>query len=187
MEDRKNVYAVVMAIAVVGLLLSCVAGALAGGLAGLLVGRSQAQTAAERALEGVLPEQLFREMPWLEEELPVPLPEFEEEMPPFEMPRGGMTGALITQVVSDTPAEDAGLRVGDIITAIDLIPVDANHPLADVVAQYEPGDRVTLTIWRSGQIEEILITLGEHPDTAGQPYLGIYYRMRGPNLRTPGS
>ena len=183
MEDRKNVYAMVIAIAVVGLLLSCVAGALAGGLAGLLVGRSQARITAERAGDEGLLEDLLEQMPRFEEEIPVP----EEDVEPFVLPRGGMQGALITQVVSDTPAEDAGLQVGDIITAVDLIPVNANHQLADVLAQYEPGDRVTLTVWRSGESEEILVTLGEHPDVDGAPYLGIYYRMRGPNLRTPGS
>lgn len=175
MEEQKNVYTIVIVIAVVGLLLSCVAGALAGGVAGLLVGRSQARNVVERSFEGILPGQPFEEMPW-----------FEEEMPPFDMPPAGMRGALITQVVSDTPAERAGLQVGDVITAVDRTPVDANHQLADVLAQYEPGDRVTLTVSRSGEIEAILVTLGEHPDAGGEPYLGIYYRMRGPNLRTPG-
>ncbi|MEJ2207691.1 MAG: PDZ domain-containing protein [Anaerolineae bacterium] len=182
MEDRKNVYALVAAIAVIGLLLSCVAGALAGGLAGLFVSRRQAQTTAERVMERGAFDDLFDQMPWLQEEVPLP----EQDAEPFVMPRGGMAGALVTQVVSGTPADDAGLRVGDLITAVDRIPVDANHQLADVLAQYEPGDRVTLTVWHSGATDEILVTLGEHPDANGEPYLGIYYRMRGANLRAPG-
>jgi membrane-associated protease RseP (regulator of RpoE activity) len=187
MEEKKNVYALVIVIAVVGLLLSCVAGALAGGLVGLLAGRSQAQIAVERALEGGLPERPFQQMPWFQEEIPVPVPEPGDELPPFEMPPTGMRGALITQIVPGTPAEQSALRVGDIITAVDLTPVDPNHQLSDIMAQYVPGDRVTLTVWRSGQSEAILVTLDEHPDAPGEPYLGIYYRMRGPNLRTPGS
>jgi membrane-associated protease RseP (regulator of RpoE activity) len=183
MEDRKNVYVTVIAIAVVGLLLSCVAGALAGGLAGLLVGRHQARTTTERTVEEGVLGNLFDQMPWLEDEVPLP----EEDVEPFVMPRGSVQGALVTQVVSDTPAEDAGLQMGDIITSVDLTPVDANHQLADVLAQYKPGDRVTLTVWRSGGSEEVLVILGENPDAAGEPYLGIYYRMRGPNMRTPGS
>jgi membrane-associated protease RseP (regulator of RpoE activity) len=185
MEERKNLYAVVIAIAIVGLLLSCVAGALAGGVAGLLTGRRQAQLAAERALQEAVPEGPFGLMPWLEEQIPAPMPEQEEEPQPFEMPPMGMRSALVTQVLPDTPAEEAGLRAGDIITAVDRTPVDANHDLADVVAQYEPGDRVTLTIWRGGQSETIRVELGDNPDARGKPYLGIRYRRMGPNLNSP--
>lgn len=175
MEEKKNLYAVVIAIAVVGLLLSCVAGALAGGVAGLLVGRSQARTVTEDTL------------PWVEELEPLPVPEQEDELPPFDLPPTGMMGALITEVLPGTPAEEAGLRAGDVITAIDRTPVNPTHQLSDVVAQYEPGDRTTLTIWRGGQRETVRIRLGEHPDLDGAPYLGIRYRMMGPRFNQPGS
>lgn len=182
MEERKNLTAVVIAVAVVGLLLSCVAGAMAGGVVGFLVARQQARTVAEGALEGSLPEWLLRQLPQLEEELPLPVPELEDEFPPL-----GMRGALVTEVLAGTPAEEAGLRAGDIITAVDSTPVDPVHELADVMAQYEPGDRVTLTIWRMGQTETIRVVLGEHPDVEGAPYLGIGYRMRGPGPWRQGS
>lgn len=175
MEERKNLYAIVIAIAVVGLLLSCVAGALAGGVAGLLVGRSQTRGVAEG------------DRPWIEEPVPVPMPEQRDELPPFEMPPVGMRGALITEVLPGTPAEEAGLRADDVITAVDRIPINPNHPLSDVIAQYEPGDRVTLTIWRGGQRETLRVRLGEHPDLGGGPYLGIRYRMRAPSFNEPGS
>jgi membrane-associated protease RseP (regulator of RpoE activity) len=175
MEERKNLTVVVIVIAIVGLLLSCVAGAVAGGLTGYLVARREARVVAGGTLGGTLPERLLEEIPWLEEELPLPTPGVEEEFPWL-----GMRGALITEVLAGTPAEEAGLSAGDIITAVDSTPVDPIHELSEVLAQYEPGDRVTLTIWRAGDGETMRVTLGEHPDVAGAPYLGIRYRMRGP-------
>jgi S1-C subfamily serine protease len=172
--ERKNLTGVVIVIAIAGLLLSCVAGALAGGVTGFLVARRQARSVAGGALVGSLPERLLRQMPWLEEGVPLPTPEVEGESPLV-----GMRGALITEVLAATPAEEAGLRAGDIITTVDRTPVNRLHELADVLAQYEPGDRVTLTIWRAGQSETIRVILGENPDVTGSPYLGIRYRMRG--------
>lgn len=180
MPESKNLYTMVIAIAVVGLLLSCVAGALAGGLVGLLVGRNQARIVAERALQSGVPGRL------LEEQVPVPAPESEDELPPFGMPPMGRRGALILDVLPGTPAEEAGLQPGDILTAVDRTPVDATHQLADVLAQYEPGDRISLTVWRLGQEERIRVILGEASDDPGRPYLGIRYRMMGPNLNAPG-
>jgi S1-C subfamily serine protease len=173
-EKRKNLTAVVIAIAIVGLLLSCVAGALAGGVAGFLVARREARSVAAGAVEGSLPQRLLRQMPWLEEGVPLPTPEAGDEYPLL-----GMRGALITEVLVGTPAEAAGLRAGDIITAVDQTPVNPLHELSDVLAQYEPGDRVTLTIWRAGESETVRVVLGEAPDAAGTPYLGIRYGMRG--------
>jgi serine protease Do len=112
---------------------------------------------------------------WLEEEPPLLTPETEDDS---ILP--DRRGALITEVLVGTPAEDAGLRAGDIITAVDRTPVNLIHELSSVLAQYEPGDRVTLTIWRLGRSETIPVILGEHPEVAGAPYLGIRYRLRAP-------
>lgn len=176
MEERKNVSGLVIAIAIVGLLLGCVAGALAGGVTGFLVARREARVVTQRALEGSLPERLWGQMPWLEEDVPLPAPESEGQTP-----FSNMRGAVVTEVLADTPAEEAGLRAGDVITAVDRTPVNRLHELSDVLAQYEPGDRVTLTIWRAGQTVTTRVILGEHPDVAGAPYLGIRYRMRAPS------
>jgi len=75
------------------------------------------------------------------------------------------------------PAEQAGLRVGDVILAIDRTPINRMHPLADVISQYEPGDRITLRLQRDGEEQSVRVILGEHPDRAGWPYLGIRFEM----------
>jgi S1-C subfamily serine protease len=102
------------------------------------------------------------------------------------MPPAGTEGTIVVEVIRDTPAYEAGLQAGDIILAIDRMPVDAWHTLPDAIRQYEPGDRITVRFWRAGQIESVRVKLGEHPDNPGQAYLGIYFEtLGGPDLERP--
>lgn len=70
-------------------------------------------------------------------------------------------GALITEVVEDSPAAEAGLQVDDIVTAVDGDVVDAERTLRDRLLAYEPGDTVTLTVLRGGETLEVEVTLDE--------------------------
>jgi S1-C subfamily serine protease len=89
--------------------------------------------------------------------------------------------------VAGTPAEQAGLRTGDVIVAVDDVPIDRNHPLPDVLAQYRPGERVTIGVWRAGEQQTVRITLGENPDDPTLAYLGVRYRMNlEPDYNLPG-
>ena len=91
--------------------------------------------------------------------------------------RGLVDGALIVTVVEDGPAAQAGLQEGDRITAVDGQALDAENSLADLIASYQPGDGVTLTVERpGGESLEIVAVLGEHPEKAGVAYLGVEYR-----------
>ncbi len=69
-------------------------------------------------------------------------------------------GAEITEVFDDTPAAEAGLEVGDIITAVDGDTVDEEHTLSDRLYAYEEGDTVTLSVLREGEEIEIEVELG---------------------------
>lgn len=87
-------------------------------------------------------------------------------------------GAQIMEVVDDSPASVAGLQVGDVITAVDGKELDGETSLADVIAGYQPGDVVGLTVARADAGEETLeldVTLGENPDDAARAFLGIRY------------
>src|SRR5918993_5672791 len=55
------------------------------------------------------------------------------------------SGALVKQVIPGSPARDAGVRKGDIITALGDAPVVGYGDLLGALRDYEPGDRVTLT------------------------------------------
>lgn len=64
-------------------------------------------------------------------------------------------------VESGSPADLAGVREGDVITAVDGTPVDDAHALALLVSSHKPGDRVSLTIIRGVQTLTISVVLGE--------------------------
>ncbi len=70
-------------------------------------------------------------------------------------------GAYVTQVAANSPAAQAGLRRGDIILQIGEHPIDATHSYLNALFAYRPGDRVTVKIWREGQVLEIPVTLSE--------------------------
>jgi S1-C subfamily serine protease len=73
-------------------------------------------------------------------------------------------GALILDVLPDTPAEDAGLLVDDIIVAVDGDTVDIEHTLSDRLYAYEAEDRVILTVVRGEETLEIgAVLAANHP------------------------
>jgi serine protease Do len=61
--------------------------------------------------------------------------------------------------VEDSPADEAGLEQGDIITAVDGEAVTTPTELVDVVSATEPGDTLTLTVERDGETLEIESTV----------------------------
>jgi S1-C subfamily serine protease len=72
------------------------------------------------------------------------------------------TGA-IEGVKSGTPAADAGIQNGDIITKIGDRVLDDEHPLDATLSQYSPGDVVPVTVLRGGQSITLNVTLGTRP------------------------
>jgi serine protease Do len=70
-------------------------------------------------------------------------------------------GVYITDIYANSPASQAGLRVGDIITAIDNTSLDDTHEYLNTLFQYSAGDAVTLTVNRNGQSSQVQVTLGE--------------------------
>lgn len=69
-------------------------------------------------------------------------------------------GARINAVRGASPAARAGLRVQDMITAINGQPVDLSHQLTNLVERYQPGDIVRLTIQRSRRTLVVFAQLG---------------------------
>ncbi len=76
------------------------------------------------------------------------------------------TGALVQRVVRESPAEQAGIRVGDVITRIDGRPVRQVEDIADYLDSAKAvGETVTLEVWRDGETFNLEVTLGEWPET----------------------
>jgi serine protease Do len=103
-------------------------------------------------------------------------------------------GALVSQVMPDSPAAKAGLQPGDVIRQIDGKPVVASADLPAVVGMATPGDKVKLQVWRDGKAREVIATLGtaQDPKTAdagpdsngvdaGQGRLGLALRPLQPD------
>ena len=72
-------------------------------------------------------------------------------------------GALLGAVESGSPAEEAGLQDGDIVTAVDGDPVTDATDLTAAVRGNAPGDRVAITYTRDGEDNEVEVTLGTLP------------------------
>jgi S1-C subfamily serine protease len=70
-------------------------------------------------------------------------------------------------VVAGSPAEVAGIQAGDIITAVDGLPVDDVNPLDLQVLRFAPGDLVTFDVLRDGENMQLEATLGERPVDLG--------------------
>jgi putative serine protease PepD len=73
------------------------------------------------------------------------------------------SGAQVSQVVSGSPADKAGLKAGDVITAVSGTTISGADELTAAVGSRAPGDAVTLTIDRSGSTKTITVTLGTRP------------------------
>ncbi len=89
------------------------------------------------------------------------------DLPPSEVERLNLPvrqGTLIVEVTPDGPAERAGLRVDDVITAVDSEPM---HGIADVIAYLvrytRPGQSVELSVIRNGRQIVLSVVLGERP------------------------
>ena len=72
-------------------------------------------------------------------------------------------GALIQDIVSESPAAAADLRPDDVIVAVEGNPLDSWEDLLGIVAEREPGQRVRLTIMRGTSRLDPQVTLGIRP------------------------
>ncbi len=70
-------------------------------------------------------------------------------------------GVYVVEVVPKSPADQAGLRHGDIIVQIDDTPLDEKHPFINALFDHQPGETVTLTLYRGQEKMTLKVTLGE--------------------------
>ena len=94
------------------------------------------------------------------------------------------TGALISEVVPGSPADKAGLQGGDsgadskiefqgrtyktggdVIVAVDGHKLESENDLSRLIAEHQPGDKVTLQIIRDGEQQDVEVTLGTRPSS----------------------
>jgi len=75
-------------------------------------------------------------------------------------PTDGSSGALVSDVVAGSPADEAGVQIGDQIVSVAGEPIKAMEDLAAQIQLYRPGDSVELGITRNGSQVSTTVTLG---------------------------
>jgi serine protease Do len=75
-----------------------------------------------------------------------------------------VVGALVDDIIKDSPAEKAGIEPGDVILELDGKPVNSSNDLQSLVAQRRAGDKVNLKIWRDGKSISKSVTLKKRDD-----------------------
>lgn len=73
---------------------------------------------------------------------------------------GVPVGALILSVTPGGPGSAAGLLPGDVVTAVGITPIDADHPFDPTVLGLAPGEQVTLTVSTDGRSRTVQLTVG---------------------------
>ena len=72
-------------------------------------------------------------------------------------------GAIISQVIKNSPAEDAGVEEQDVIIAVDGVKVADSSNLKNLISSGRPDDKTKLTVIRDGHERNLIVTLGTRP------------------------
>ncbi len=90
-------------------------------------------------------------------------------------------GALVTAVDEDSPAEKAGLKAGDVITAIDGEDVEDSEDISEIISEHKKGDNVNIIVVRNNRRVRVTAELDETKDFfSSMPRAFAYH---GPNIR----
>jgi serine protease Do len=73
-------------------------------------------------------------------------------------------GALVSQVESGGPADDAGLKPGDVILAVNGHDIERSSELPPLVAAIKPGQQATVSIWRDKSEKTVRVKIAELED-----------------------
>ncbi len=79
----------------------------------------------------------------------------------FKLPE--IRGALITEVFRGTPADKAGIKLGDILIAVEGTPVTDSSSMLNLVAALNPGKQATFKVVRSQQETDVKVVVGRRP------------------------
>jgi serine protease Do len=78
-------------------------------------------------------------------------------------PGQDQSGASLPAITPDSPAAKAGIKDGDIVTSIEGMTIDTEHPLDSIITRFAPGRTVTVEVLRGGTTVKLQVTLGTRP------------------------
>ena len=84
-----------------------------------------------------------------------------DDVPQAAQQYGVPAGAEVLAILDGSGADNGGLQVGDIITAVNGTEVSGSSDLQSAVSQFSAGDTVTLSIYRNGETTTVDVTLDE--------------------------
>jgi serine protease Do len=90
----------------------------------------------------------------------------------------GVGPARITKVDADSPAEAAGLKVGDMVVAVDGQAIAQDIDFFVEMMEKKSGEDVTLTVLREGKRHKFVVRLGERPSGTEQAWRKLGMRLR---------
>ncbi|MGQ0750315.1 MAG: DegQ family serine endoprotease [Betaproteobacteria bacterium] len=70
-------------------------------------------------------------------------------------------GAIVSSVEKGGPADQAGLKSGDVILEVGGKPVERSNELPSLVASIEPGTKTSVVVWRNGERKTLPVTIGQ--------------------------
>jgi putative serine protease PepD len=76
----------------------------------------------------------------------------------------GGQGAIVTNVEGGTPADDAGLRSGDVVVSVDGSTTDGSAGVIAAIRDRSPGDEIDVVVVRNGDEEQFTVVLEERPE-----------------------
>jgi serine protease Do len=80
---------------------------------------------------------------------------------------GFKSGVLISSIAKAGPAEQAGLKVGDIITSVDGKPIKDGDELVNIISARHPGSTTKIGYVRNGKEETATVTIADRTKTVG--------------------
>ncbi len=80
--------------------------------------------------------------------------------------RDGGQGAIVAVVEAGTPAEIAGLEVGDVVIAVEGAPIEGGAGLVAAVRDQEPGDELRIDVLRGDKVVTVTVVLTDRPETS---------------------
>jgi len=96
--------------------------------------------------------------------------------------KNGTNGALVSQVLEDSPAEKAGIKAGDVITAVNGKALKSDTELRNTIGLMRVGDKANLTLLRDGKEMRLTATVGEAEAAAEAAAEDLHEALEGAEL-----